>query len=82
MVDASKLTADRLTVMKATEDMFKALEKGSKGEMALELLFLEDPSVLKAPKYIEEGLVWLEGKLKPSLKNDVALEEVDYEPTH
>lgn len=82
MVDASKLTDDKLTVKEATEDMFKALEKGSKGEMALELLFLEDPSVLKAPIYIEEGLVWLEGQLKPSLKSDASLKEVDYESAH
>ncbi len=43
--------------------MFESLKSGSKAEMALELLYLEDPAHLKPPQYISEGLKWLEKKL-------------------
>ena len=49
---------------KAATEMFNALENGNKAEMALELLYFEDPSNLKPPKYIAEGLQWLQEKLK------------------
>ena len=48
---------------KASTEMFKELETGKKAEMALELLYIENDSV-KSPKYIKDGLNWLEGKLK------------------
>jgi hypothetical protein len=48
----------------AAAEMFNALENGNKAEMALELLYFEDPSNLKPPKYIAEGLEWLQEKLK------------------
>ena len=35
-----------------------------KAEMALELLFLHEPSELVPPQYIAEGLAWLQDKLK------------------
>ena len=73
MVDASKLTRDASTVHQATQDMFTALEKGSKGGMALELLFLEEPEKLKVPSYIAEGLAWLQECLKPIEKNNAAI---------
>lgn len=59
MVDALK--KDR--VDEASADMFKALQTGKKAEMALELLYLEDPKKLEAPLYIKEGLEWLNNKL-------------------
>jgi hypothetical protein len=34
-----------------------------KAEFALDLLFLQEPSTLKIPTYIKEGLDWLETKL-------------------
>lgn len=51
------------TLNNASKEMFNNLGKGSKAEMALELLYLTDPSALKPPAYISDGLQWLEGKL-------------------
>ncbi|MBW6474418.1 MAG: AAA family ATPase [Anaerolineaceae bacterium] len=51
------------TLNNATKEMFDNLGKGSKAEMALELLYLTDPSALKPPAYISDGLQWLEDKL-------------------
>jgi hypothetical protein len=45
-------------------EMFDALDKGKKAEMALELLYLKEPNELTPPKYIAEGLEWLQDKLK------------------
>ncbi|GAB6089765.1 ATP-dependent nuclease [Spirochaeta dissipatitropha] len=49
--------------IKASTKMFDALEKGKKAEMALELLYLEKDSI-NSPKYIEEGIIWLENILR------------------
>ncbi|WP_438424845.1 ATP-dependent endonuclease [Aquimarina macrocephali] len=38
-------------------------KNAKKAEFALELFFFEEPNKLKTPKYIEEGLRWLETKL-------------------
>lgn len=66
--------------VKAAKAMYDAItEKGAKkAEFALELLYLEEPTVLVTPTYIAEGLSWLEAKLlankqgfpteKPALK--------------
>ncbi len=42
----------------------KALEKGDKAKMALDILFDIDPDELSTPIYIEEGLDWLADKLE------------------
>ena len=71
MVDALK----KDSVVEASADMFKALQTGKKAEMALELLYLEDPKKLEAPLYIKEGLEWLNNKLNQgstSLKGGLA----------
>jgi hypothetical protein len=34
-----------------------------KAEFALELLYIQEPDILVTPKYIKEGLNWLEKKL-------------------
>lgn len=39
---------------------------GDKAAFALDLLFLTEPEKLKVPKYIEEGLNWLQEKLSKS----------------
>ena len=53
------------TIDEACKDMFEALGgSAKKAEMALELLFLHEPSELVPPQYIAEGLVWLQDKLK------------------
>ncbi len=52
------------TLEDASNDMFANLEKGSKAEMALELLYLSEPDELEAPGYIADGLKWLEKNLE------------------
>lgn len=48
----------------ACQDMFDALDANAKkAEMALELLYTTEPSELKAPQYIQDGLVWLKSTL-------------------
>jgi hypothetical protein len=59
MVDALK----EVNINKASAEIFKALQTGKKAEMALELLYLEDPKKLETPRYIKEGLEWLSDKL-------------------
>ncbi|QZT37183.1 AAA family ATPase [Halosquirtibacter xylanolyticus] len=59
MVEALK----KEDVIEACTDMFEALKTGKKAEMALELLYLEDPKKLETPLYIKEGLDWLNEKL-------------------
>ena len=51
------------TLSEASREMFNSLGIGSKAGMALELLYLTEPSKLEPPAYISEGLKWLEGKL-------------------
>lgn len=43
--------------------MKNALKTGSKAEFALDLLEIDNPSDLKPPKYIREGLLWLAQQL-------------------
>ena len=51
------------TLSETCKKMFDSLEAGSKAEMALELLYMTEPSELEPPAYISDGLKWLEGKL-------------------
>lgn len=45
---------------------FEALKIGEKAEFALDLLSLDrDPTELQIPKYISDGLIWLEKQLFP-----------------
>lgn len=55
-----KIALEKDTLEEACMDMFKNLEKGSKAEMALELLYLTEPSKVQPPAYITNGLRWLE----------------------
>ena len=52
------------TLEGANNEMFANLEKGSKAEMALELLYLSEPDQLEPPGYIADGLKWLEKNLE------------------
>ena len=64
MISAAK-EEDILTSAKKMYDAITA--KGvKKAEFALELLYLEEPNKLATPKYIQEGLDWLEIKLSPN----------------
>ncbi|MEX1015025.1 MAG: hypothetical protein WDZ80_07780 [Candidatus Paceibacterota bacterium] len=46
-----------------SQKLFDDLRKGEKAKLALDLLFLKDPSELNIPSYIKEGLIWLEAQL-------------------
>ncbi len=52
------------TLEDACNDMFCNLEKGSKAEMALELLYRSEPDQVEPPDYIADGLKWLEKNLE------------------
>jgi len=43
--------------------------EGDKAKMALDLLFDVDPQDLQVPKYIDEGLSWLESELEMASKD-------------
>ena len=62
------------TLEEASQDMFCNLEKGSKAEMALELLYRGDPDQLEPPGYMADGLKWLEKNLE-ARKVDAILTE-------
>jgi predicted ATP-dependent endonuclease of OLD family len=70
-----KAALERNTLEDACNDMFNNLEKGSKAEMALELLYLTEPEQLVPPAYIFDGLDWLEKTLEQK-KQDVILTEL------
>ena len=67
------------TLEDASSDMFANLGKGSKAEMALELLYLNEPDQVEPPAYISDGLKWLEEKLEARKVDAISTEpeEVD-----
>lgn len=69
----------KATLEDASSDMFANLGKGSKAEMALELLYLNDPGQVEPPAYISDGLKWLEEKLEARNVDAISTEpqEVD-----
>ena len=52
------------SLSEAVKDMFKNLDNARKAEMALELLYRSEPDELVPPKYIADGLKWLEENLE------------------
>jgi len=56
--------------------IYECVDKGSKAEFALELLYLNDPQKLNVPRYISEGLEWLQEKLKKKL-SETFVEEIN-----
>lgn len=58
-----KAALEKETLEDARKKMFDSLEKGSKAEMALELLYLTEPDMVQPPAYISDGLKWLEEAL-------------------
>lgn len=62
MVDAT----NKGSVQESADEMYKIITDTSskKAEFALELFYFKEPDILKTPKYIEEGLLWVEEKLK------------------
>ena len=65
------------TLENASNDMFFNLEKGSKAEMALELLYRSDPDQLEPPGYIADGLKWLERNLEARKVDAIITERGD-----
>lgn len=65
------------TLEDAINDMFFNLEKGSKAEMALELLYLSDPDQLEPPGYIADGLNWLEENLVTRMVDAISTESAE-----
>ena len=65
------------TLEDACIDMFANLEKGSKAEMALELLYLSEPDQLEPPGYIASGLEWLEKNLDARKVDAVSPEQAE-----
>ena len=67
------------TLNGASKDMFGNLGKGSKAEMALELLFLNEPDQVEPPAYILDGLNWLEKSIEARKVDSIAspLDEVE-----
>ena len=62
------------TLEEACKAMFDNLEKGSKAEMALELLYWSEPDQLEPPSYITDGLKWLAKKLQERKVDAIATE--------
>ncbi len=60
-----KQALEKDTLTEANEEMFDSVnaKHSNKAELALELLYLTEPSELTPPGYIHEGLKWLEAKL-------------------
>lgn len=63
------------SLAEACNDMFLALTDGKKAEMALDLLYLQDPDTLIPPAYISEGLEWLQNELGKKTVDFVSTEE-------
>jgi predicted ATP-dependent endonuclease of OLD family len=62
------------TLSEASREMFNSLGAGSKAGMALELLYLTEPSKLEPPVYISDGLKWLEETLDEKKQDFLASE--------
>ncbi len=65
------------TLNEASKEMFESLGTGSKAELALELIYLTEPSDLVPPVYISEGLKWLEDKLDEKKQDFLATAPVE-----
>ena len=65
------------TLEDASKDLFDSLEKGSKAEMALELLYLTEPSQVEPPGYIAEGLKWLQENLQERKVDAISTEPAE-----
>lgn len=50
-------------ISKLHQTLLEALEKSTKAEFALDMLYSKDLAKIKVPQYIHNGLIWLEKKL-------------------
>ncbi|ONI65256.1 hypothetical protein ALI44B_00760 [Leifsonia sp. ALI-44-B] len=60
----SDILATETNVKSAAEKLHAALKTGSKAELALDIMVSADFETMKPPHYIDEGLSWLEDRLK------------------
>ena len=63
---------DKINSAKSFEDFHKAVyeilrdgKSDQKAEFALDLIYAVDPSELRVPAYIDEGLEWLQSYIDP-----------------
>ncbi|WP_105169792.1 ATP-dependent nuclease [Pseudoalteromonas sp. T1lg23B] len=68
MLSHMKDACDEKTLDECATAMFKALEKGQKAKMALDILYEIEPEKLSVPDYIAEGLDWLSGAILSETK--------------
>ncbi len=66
-INAAKAATDPTDLSKALFEILKDLDKAT---FALDLLWLKEPNDLKVPRYIREGLVWLEAQLTKRQSDD------------
>jgi predicted ATP-dependent endonuclease of OLD family len=71
-----KESLNSATLQEANKKMFEQItaNNSNKAGMALELLYLTEPSNLKPPLYIRDGLQWLESKLAELKKDFLVIE--------
>lgn len=64
---------------KISRDVYSAVESKSakKAEFALDMIYNRDPNSIKIPKYISEGLSWLESEITSKANNDFLGKEDD-----
>jgi len=72
-----KTALEKKTLEDACEEMFENLEKGSKAEMALELLYLTEPDKVEPPIYVFDGLNWLEKTLEAKKLDTTSIKSVE-----
>jgi hypothetical protein len=60
-----RLVAETQTLPDLSRSIHELLKVISKGTFALDLLFVIDPSALEVPRYIRNGLTWLDTQLDP-----------------
>ena len=58
------ILASETSATSAAEKLHAALKTGSKAELALDIMMASDFETMKPPRYIEEGLSWLEERMK------------------
>lgn len=55
---------EKIGATETAASMFEALRGGNKAEFSLDVLLSDEFNTLKCPRYISEGLIWLEDRLK------------------
>jgi predicted ATP-dependent endonuclease of OLD family len=75
MVKKMQQAFDKPTLQECCEKLYEEL-KGTKAQMALDLIFDVEPEMLCIPEYISEGFEWLKGELNLATLDFIA-EKID-----